>query len=317
MARELKLSIGQHSDQGRKESNQDFHGAMMPAAAGARPEGRRGGAGRRDQQQQRQPGRQRIGGQRLPDRLLLHVRCLVGEDLGAARHRRHQFLAARADAAQRVTYEQTRDRGYVCTLSVVVLKARTAHIFHVGDSRVYRVAGSRWSSSPTTIAWCFRREQIYLGRALGIKPAGRDRLPAVPARGRRRLPAGDRRRLRACRRRRASPTPSPPTRTISTGPRKAIVAEAFEARQPRQPHGPDRAGRCPAGRRCGREPGDRGRPAAAAAARAAPGFDGYRIVRSSTAAAAATSISRSTARARGAGGPQDPVDRPARPTRPT
>src|SRR5918992_3519361 len=31
MARDLKISIGQHTDKGRKESNQDFHGAMMPA----------------------------------------------------------------------------------------------------------------------------------------------------------------------------------------------------------------------------------------------------------------------------------------------
>ena len=30
MARDLKISIGQHSDKGRKESNQDFHGAMIP-----------------------------------------------------------------------------------------------------------------------------------------------------------------------------------------------------------------------------------------------------------------------------------------------
>ena len=30
MSRELKISIGQHSDKGRKETNQDFHGAMIP-----------------------------------------------------------------------------------------------------------------------------------------------------------------------------------------------------------------------------------------------------------------------------------------------
>ena len=30
MPRDLKISIGQHSDKGRKESNQDFHGAMIP-----------------------------------------------------------------------------------------------------------------------------------------------------------------------------------------------------------------------------------------------------------------------------------------------
>src|SRR5437867_3163995 len=30
MPRDLKTSIGQHSDKGRKESNQDFHGAVIP-----------------------------------------------------------------------------------------------------------------------------------------------------------------------------------------------------------------------------------------------------------------------------------------------
>ena len=30
MARDLKISVGQHSDKGRKETNQDFHGALMP-----------------------------------------------------------------------------------------------------------------------------------------------------------------------------------------------------------------------------------------------------------------------------------------------
>ena len=47
-------------------------------------------------------------------------------------------------------YSQTRrsqhaydkDKGYVCTLSAMVIKAAAAHIFHVGDSRIYRVAGN-------------------------------------------------------------------------------------------------------------------------------------------------------------------------------
>src|SRR3979409_709687 len=30
MSRKLKISIGQHSDKGRKEINQDFHGALIP-----------------------------------------------------------------------------------------------------------------------------------------------------------------------------------------------------------------------------------------------------------------------------------------------
>ena len=30
LARDLTISIGQHSDQGRKKTNQDFHGALIP-----------------------------------------------------------------------------------------------------------------------------------------------------------------------------------------------------------------------------------------------------------------------------------------------
>jgi serine/threonine protein phosphatase PrpC len=30
MPRELRISVGQHSDKGRKETNQDFHGALIP-----------------------------------------------------------------------------------------------------------------------------------------------------------------------------------------------------------------------------------------------------------------------------------------------
>src|ERR1700733_3278720 len=30
MPRELQISVGQHSDKGRKPANQDFHGALIP-----------------------------------------------------------------------------------------------------------------------------------------------------------------------------------------------------------------------------------------------------------------------------------------------
>jgi serine/threonine protein phosphatase PrpC len=35
-----------------------------------------------------------------------------------------------------------KDKGYVCTLSAMVVKSTTAHIFHIGDCRIYRVAGN-------------------------------------------------------------------------------------------------------------------------------------------------------------------------------
>ncbi|WP_340124631.1 protein phosphatase 2C domain-containing protein [Methylobacter svalbardensis] len=69
-------------------------------------------------------------------------------------------------------YAQTRqsrycydmDRGYVCTLSAMVIKSTTAHIFHVGDSihGFTDYATMTWNSSPTIIGFGFRRiKAIY------------------------------------------------------------------------------------------------------------------------------------------------------------
>lgn len=42
---------------------------------------------------------------------------------------------------QRSPYRFDKDRGYVCTLSLLVIKTSTAHLFHVGDTRIYRLQG--------------------------------------------------------------------------------------------------------------------------------------------------------------------------------
>src|SRR4029079_14353222 len=63
-----------------------------------------------------------------------------------------------------------RDRGYVCTLSAVVIKATTAHLFHVGDCRIYRVAGASLEQLTEDHRVVVSSEQNYLGRALGINP---------------------------------------------------------------------------------------------------------------------------------------------------
>lgn len=39
-------------------------------------------------------------------------------------------------------YRYDRDKGYVCTLSALVTKSTTAHLFHVGDARVQLLRGS-------------------------------------------------------------------------------------------------------------------------------------------------------------------------------
>ncbi|WP_123712862.1 bifunctional protein-serine/threonine kinase/phosphatase [Sinobacterium caligoides] len=60
------------------------------------------------------------------------------------------------------------ERGYVSTLSVLVLKSRVAHIFHVGDSRVYRVRGGDIEQITRDHATRITPEQSYLTRAMGL-----------------------------------------------------------------------------------------------------------------------------------------------------
>lgn len=44
---------------------------------------------------------------------------------------------------QQSQHRYDRERGYVCTFSGIVIKFTTAHLFHVGDGRIYRLRGGQ------------------------------------------------------------------------------------------------------------------------------------------------------------------------------
>ena len=129
--------------------------------------------------QRGQPHRQPVGGEKLPDRLLLHVGFLVGQ-----RRRRSACIAATNSWLHAQTrhsqYPYDNDRGYVCTLSAMVIKSTTAHIFHVGDARIYRLAGTCLEQLTEDHRVVVSSEQSYLGRALGMNPQIEIDYRAVP-----------------------------------------------------------------------------------------------------------------------------------------
>jgi len=137
MKKTLKVSIGQYSTAGIKQQNQDFHGVYLPEGHVLKQKG---------------------------------IACVIADGIGssnvshlAAETAVGSFLSdyySTSDAwstqtsAERVIratnswlYAQTqqsqgrfdKDRGYVCTLSALILKQQQAHVFHVGDSRIYRI----------------------------------------------------------------------------------------------------------------------------------------------------------------------------------
>lgn len=60
------------------------------------------------------------------------------------------------------------EKGYVCTLSIIIIKSRTAHIFHVGDSRIYRMRDGDLEQLTRDHSIPVSEEHSYLSRAMGM-----------------------------------------------------------------------------------------------------------------------------------------------------
>jgi eukaryotic-like serine/threonine-protein kinase len=59
-------------------------------------------------------------------------------------------------------------RGFVCTLSAIVIKSRTLHLFHAGDSRVYCLRRGKLSLLTTDHKLSINSTQSHLSRAMGL-----------------------------------------------------------------------------------------------------------------------------------------------------
>jgi serine/threonine protein phosphatase PrpC len=65
-------------------------------------------------------------------------------------------------------YRFDKDKGYICTVSALILKSNTAHIFHSGDTRIYRLAGESLEQLTEDHRRVVSTDVSYLTRALGI-----------------------------------------------------------------------------------------------------------------------------------------------------
>ena len=168
MARALKVSIGQYSDQGRKQANQDFHGAMVPdgpllglkGIAVALADGISSSA------VSRIASESAIGG------FLSDYYCTPESWPPKTAAQRvidatNSWLHAQGRRGQ---YAHDKDKGYVCTFDAMIFKSRAAHIFHIGDARIYRLSGHGLEQLTDDHRVVVSSEESYLGRALGVNP---------------------------------------------------------------------------------------------------------------------------------------------------
>src|ERR1700712_5883461 len=164
----LQISIGQYSDKGRKETNQDFHGVLIPVEPLLSLKGiaivLADGIS--------SSSVSRIASESAVKSFLTDYYCT--SESWSVKTSAQRVIAATNSwlhaQTRRSDYRYDKDKGYVCTLSAMVIKGTTAHIFHVGDSRIYRLAGKALEQLTTDHRVAVSAQQHYLSRALGFNP---------------------------------------------------------------------------------------------------------------------------------------------------
>lgn len=168
MPHELRLSIGQASDKGRKEINQDFHGALIPSTPLLTTKGIAvaiaDGISSSDVS--------RVAAESAVKSFLTDYYCT--SEAWSVKTSAQRVIAATNSwlhaETRRGRHPYDSDRGFVCTFSAVVFKSTTAHIFHIGDCRVFRVSGKTLEQLTDDHRMVISSVESYLGRALGVNP---------------------------------------------------------------------------------------------------------------------------------------------------
>jgi serine/threonine protein phosphatase PrpC len=174
----LAVRVGQHSDRGRKDVNQDFYGATLPrepqlsakGVAVAIADG---------------IGSSSVSGAAsefaviglLEDYYCTSEAWSVRKSVDRVLAATNSWLHSRTQSSP---FRNDMERGYVCTLSALVIKGTTAHVFHIGDSRVYRVQGGVLEPLTQDHRVWVSGGQSHLARAMGFTPQAEIDYRAVP-----------------------------------------------------------------------------------------------------------------------------------------
>lgn len=162
--KKLSITLGQSSAAGVKEENEDFHGANIPKDNAqlenkgitiAIADGMSGSDGGKEASQ-------------------ISVKQFLTDyystpESWTVKHAVNRIMSA----LNSMLFSQGQKRyssskGLVTTFSAIVLKSQTAHLFHVGDSRIYRLRRDDFVQLTNDHRIWISNDREYLSRALGI-----------------------------------------------------------------------------------------------------------------------------------------------------
>ncbi len=166
MSGQLRISAGQHSDKGRKAANQDFHGIYIPKEPLLTSKGI--AIALADGISSSEVSH--IASETAVKSFLTDYFC-TSEAWSVKKSAQQVLIATNSwlhTQTRQSQYRYDKDKGYVCTLSAMVIKSTTAHILHVGDSRIYRLRGNMLEQLTKDHRYWISQDISHLSRALGI-----------------------------------------------------------------------------------------------------------------------------------------------------
>ena len=165
---QLTIEAGQFSSAGRKPVNQDFHGLLIPDNHQRHSKGIAAviADGISSSNVSQEASEAAVAGF-LSDYYSTPESWSVKQSAERVVRATNAWLHAQTRQSR---YRYDQDRGYVCTFSALVLKSATAHLFHVGDARIYRLQGDTLEQFTTDHRVWLSAEESCLNRALGLSP---------------------------------------------------------------------------------------------------------------------------------------------------
>lgn len=162
---QLRIALGQHTEPGRKARNQDCHGCRVPPAPQLRLKGiALAMADGISSSEVSQVASETAVKSLLDDYYATSEAWSVRHAVECVLTATNAWLHAQS---RRGPHRYAPDKGYVCTFSALVFKATTAHLFHVGDTRIYRLHGGGLEPLTHDHRLWVSQEESYLSRALG------------------------------------------------------------------------------------------------------------------------------------------------------
>jgi protein phosphatase len=162
----LQISYGQYSSKGVKEVNQDFHGICVPNEHQLKYKGiaiaLADGISSSNVSD--------IASQISVNSFLEDYYC-TSQTWSVKKSAMRVLSATNSwlfSQSKKSINSYDKDKGYVCTLSSMVIKSNTAHIFHIGDSRIYRIRNNKEELLTTDHRIWVSSQESYLSRAMGL-----------------------------------------------------------------------------------------------------------------------------------------------------